>query len=313
MRQFVSCIILLNLGLFAACRKVGDDPYQPPIVAVVDGQNIDLPTLEREWEKHKRFFEGRPQDRELSALRKAVLDEVIDRTLLLRAATAADLTVSDAEVAHKVAGFAGDYKDEARYAEVLLKSHISPDELNQSIHDRLLVEKLFIKQVHARIAVTDGEIEEYYNARKADFMLPERVEAAMIVVKTEAEAKDLRNRLWRGEKFEDLAKQHSLSPEGAKGGNLGVFARGAMPPLFEICFTLREGSLSQEIPSSFGFHIFKTLKRYAARERPLAEVGAEIETILLEQRRRKAEKEFMETLRSKATITVNRDALAILQ
>ena len=269
-----------------------------------------MESLEKRWRKFKKYAdEGALKAEDLDQLKTELLDDIVDEMLLLQAASAAELTVSDKEIQAELTRMKADYHDDARYSEALLSAKTSPKELDQLIRERLLVKKLFAKKVHSRIAVTDKDITEYYEKHREDFALPERVEAQMIVVKTENEAKDLRSRIWRGEKFEDLAKQYSLSPEGKKGGGLGVFAKGSMPPLFDVCFTLREGAVSQPIPSEFGIHLFKVLKKHSARQRGPTEVGPEIETILLQKRRREAEEQFVKELRDRADIKINRRML----
>ncbi len=50
--------------------------------------------------------------------------------------------------------------------------------------------------------------------------------ARHILVKTEAEAAQLKQRLAKGEDFATLAKKHSTCPSGKRGGDLGECARG---------------------------------------------------------------------------------------
>jgi peptidyl-prolyl cis-trans isomerase C len=56
--------------------------------------------------------------------------------------------------------------------------------------------------------------------------MPDQVHCAHILVKTEQEAEAILERLNKGEKFANLAKQVSLCPSGKRGGDLGTFGRG---------------------------------------------------------------------------------------
>ena len=60
-----------------------------------------------------------------------------------------------------------------------------------------------------------------------------RAEASHILVKTEAEALELKQKIADGASFADLAKQHSSCPSGQAGGSLGEFSQGQMVPEFE--------------------------------------------------------------------------------
>jgi len=63
--------------------------------------------------------------------------------------------------------------------------------------------------------------------------MPNKVHCAHILVKTEKEASAVLERLKKGEKFADIAKEVSLCPSGKRGGDLGTFGRGKMVKEFE--------------------------------------------------------------------------------
>jgi len=67
-------------------------------------------------------------------------------------------------------------------------------------------------------------------------------------------------RLQRGEKFTNIAREISLCPSGKRGGDLGTFGRGRMVKEFETCaFTLSKGQVSPIVKTRFGYHIIKRL------------------------------------------------------
>lgn len=91
--------------------------------------------------------------------------------------------------------------------------------------------------------------------------MPDNVHCAHILVKTEGEAKIIVERLGKGEKFTNIAKESSLCPSGKRGGDLGTFTRGKMVREFETAaFALQKGQVSAPVRTKFGYHIIKRLE-----------------------------------------------------
>jgi parvulin-like peptidyl-prolyl isomerase len=91
--------------------------------------------------------------------------------------------------------------------------------------------------------------------------MPDKVHCAHILVKTETEAKAILERLKKGEKFANTAKEVSLCPSKKNGGDLGAFGRGKMVKEFETAaFALDRGQTSGIVKTKFGYHIIKRLE-----------------------------------------------------
>jgi peptidyl-prolyl cis-trans isomerase C len=91
--------------------------------------------------------------------------------------------------------------------------------------------------------------------------MPDKVHCAHILVKSESEAKAVLERLKKGEKFGNVAKQVSRCPSGKKGGDLGTFTRGKMVKEFEnAAFKLQKGEVSGIVRTQFGYHIIKRIE-----------------------------------------------------
>ena len=87
------------------------------------------------------------------------------------------------------------------------------------------------------------------------------VHCAHILVKTEKEAQAAVERLQKGDKFANVAKEISLCPSGKRGGDLGTFGRGKMVREFEqAAFTLQKGQVSPIVKTKFGYHVIRRLE-----------------------------------------------------
>ena len=86
--------------------------------------------------------------------------------------------------------------------------------------------------------------------------------ARHILVKTQAEAEKLLQRLREGADFGQLAKKHSQCASGKKGGDLGEFKQGQMVKAFDqVVFKLPLLTVHGPIKTQFGYHLIETIYR----------------------------------------------------
>ena len=79
--------------------------------------------------------------------------------------------------------------------------------------------------------------------------MSDAVTASHILVETEELANEILEQVTSGERFAQLAQQHSKCPSGKYGGNLGQFTRGKMVKEFEdVAFDMEPGSVSGPVP-----------------------------------------------------------------
>lgn len=82
------------------------------------------------------------------------------------------------------------------------------------------------------------------------------IKASHILVKTEEEAINLKERILAGEAFETIAAENSACPSSRNGGDLGFFGRGQMVKEFEnAAFDLNVGEISDPVRTNFGWHL----------------------------------------------------------
>jgi peptidyl-prolyl cis-trans isomerase D len=150
---------------------------------------------------------------------------------------------------------------------------------------------LSMEAIGSQLAVTDAEVKAWYDGNKERFRQAEERRASHILIaseklgkdKAKAKAEELLQQIRKTPgAFEELAKKNSDDPGSAsKGGDLGFFGRGMMVKPFEdTTYALKDGEISGVVESDFGFHIIKLTGIHAAKEKPLADVKAEIEAEL---------------------------------
>ncbi len=98
------------------------------------------------------------------------------------------------------------------------------------------------------------------------------VSASHILISgTDTAAEKLANKLYAelkgGANFEEYARKYSKDPgSGAKGGDLGWFAKGRMVPEFDnAAFTGKIGEIQKPIKTQFGYHIIKVTGKNSSK------------------------------------------------
>jgi peptidyl-prolyl cis-trans isomerase C len=306
--------IILAAVLAAACGKCGGAPTSganpgAATVALVHGEPITGEAVRRELSQSfggNAALEGDP-----ALARRRVLDDLIDRVLLLQEARGRGIVVGEDQVERAFLRVRSEYPG-SHFDDLLAKERLSQSELRARLKEQLTIEKLFHDEVFPQLRVTDAEIERHYAEHVGEFQAPERVRVSQVVVGTRDEAVQLRERLRREpQNFADLARRLSIAPEGRNGGDLGYITRGGgFPEVFDLCFSLARNVISEVTPSPYGFHIFKVTDKKPAERLTLEKVRGQILERLERDKRARAQAEYLATLRKRAPIQIDEKALA---
>jgi peptidyl-prolyl cis-trans isomerase C len=303
-----AALVTAACGRCGGGRDAGNDPGSRT-VALVNGQPITGEAVRRELTQSfggSATLEGNP-----TVARRRVLDDLVDRALLVQEARARAIVVGEDQVERALLRVRSEYPG-SHFDDLLAKERLSQSELRARLKERLTVEKLFHDEVFPQIRVADAEVERHYAEHVAEFQAPERVRVSQIVLATREEAVQLRERLRREpQSFADLARRLSIAPEGRNGGDLGFIARGVgFPEVFELCFTLPKNVISEVTPSPYGFHIFRVVDKKPAQRLTLDQVRGQVVERLEREKRARAQAEYLAALRKRSKVEVDEKALA---
>ena len=146
---------------------------------------------------------------------------------------------------------------------------------------------------------TDAQIQAEYD-RERKLAGDKEYKVHHILVDTEEQAKDIIAKLGKGEKFEDLAKGTKDVGSAAKGGELDWAPPAAyVKPFSDAMVKLEKGKYTTTpVQSQFGWHVIRLDDVRTMEPPPLDQIKSHIVEALQQQEA----KEFVDSLKKKATI-----------
>ncbi|PKL49886.1 MAG: hypothetical protein CVV42_04295 [Candidatus Riflebacteria bacterium HGW-Riflebacteria-2] len=162
------------------------------------------------------------------------------------------------------------------------------------------------------ITLEESEIADFYQKNLSQFKTQAQMRAHHILVKEEAEAKEILATLEKDPaKFSDIAREKSVCPSGKQGGgDLGAFGEGQMVKEFdEACKTSEIGKIVGPVKTDFGYHIIRVDERQSAGVMKLEEVSEQIRARLLPEKQRETFTKLVEELKKEFNVKVYQEKL----
>ncbi len=153
---------------------------------------------------------------------------------------------------------------------------------------------------HLRKTVNNETARQLFEAQAALRDRGQEVRARQIVVADETSAKQILDRLDKGESFEALALAYSIDRASRESaGDLGYFTNDMMDPILtQTAFSAAVGTRVPLFKTDAGWHILEVLDKRQAREPTFDEVQDDIKSIMTYDEISK----LLKSLRSKARI-----------
>jgi parvulin-like peptidyl-prolyl isomerase len=208
-------------------------------------------------------------------------------------------------------------KRELLYKEALKKGLDKDPEYVKKLEDFkkiTLVGLLLQKEIEGKVKVSDQEVKDYYEKNKGKFAPVTQIRASHILVKTEEEAKQIEEKLKKGEDFAQLAKKYSIDTATAKnGGDLGYFSKGQMVPEFEsAAMSLKPGQISEPVKTKFGYQIIKVTDKKMGQPVDFDKVKNLISQNLMAEKQKEVFDSYVEGLKKSFKVEINKEALSKL-
>ena len=238
-----------------------------------------------------------------AALYRQVLDDLIERRLLVQEAKKQNISISNDELEQWLANVRQQQNmSEDQFRESVEQYGMKFDQYREMTRQNLLRLRIVRFKVVSKIAVSDAEVEAayrdqfgaargtqaFYTVRHILIRPPnDSVEADKLA---RERARDARSRIENGESFGSVAEEVSDGPTAAKQGMLGEFKKGELDPQFEqAAFSLKPGDLSPVVKTKFGYHVI-VIDKIDEREDP--QVAERRDAIRGELREKAVERQF---------------------
>ncbi len=295
MRNQISALAAL-FALSAGSLAAQSTPAQPGeelvdrVVAVVGDTTLLYSDVVQGLEQLRESGQTIPTDpAQRDAFIRRLVDQRVGDLVLLEAARASGLAITEADVADVVERQVAQVRQrfnnsDTEMARALLQSGRTVDEFRRDITrqaiDRTMIQRYMAQQMAKlpRPTVSDDEARAYFETVRGQVgQRPANVSFEQALVKPEASdsakararrtAVEVLAELGRGGDFEVLARRYSADPSKEQGGSLGWFREGQMVRPFEVtAFSLRPGQTSDIVETEFGYHIIR-LDRIRGPER----------------------------------------------
>ena len=280
LRRLLPSTLLVFSCFAASCRSTPAPP--PPATvsantwATVDGREITRDYIDKTYRRTGGASQDLSEEETLAA-KLTLLNEVIVQEILVGKAAGLKVELSDKELDAAYAEARKNIPEDA-FQQELKRRNLTAADMREGLRRELLAQKVIEREVQSKVAVTDQEVRDFFNANRARFNFPEEAyHIAQIAITpgrdqqvanrlgddaatpqaAAAKTKMLMERLKSGASFSDLAMDYSEDPQSAsRGGDLGFVPVSKLkqtpPPLRDAVLNKQPGTVS--VVSQDGAH-----------------------------------------------------------
>lgn len=265
---------LMALSL-AGCKLVEKTPeaIQKTVLAKIGNEKITkgqldermVPVIDALKKQYGDDYLKNEQGKEMFKQQQTQsLDNMVSEKIFLQKAKELKLVPEEAKLQEEVDAKFKEIKDmygndDAKFKESLKAANFTEESVKVFLKDQVIMTKV-LDSMFKDIKITDEAVQKYYDENKDQFTQKPGAKLAHILVTTEEEAKDIKNQLNKGAKFEDLAKKYGTDGTKDVGGDLGFIeydSKDYDAEFLKAAKALKEGEISGPVKTQFGFHLIK--------------------------------------------------------
>jgi parvulin-like peptidyl-prolyl isomerase len=266
----------------------------PPTLAVINGKPL--------------FSQGFLEAMEQGFARE-IFEELLHRRVVWDEAQRLGIVLSKQEFEQALKGVMAEYPTKEAFQASLRHQGMSEAFFLQRLKTEMLLDKI----VEKRGSIPEEEIAAYYDKHRDQFVRPARVHLWDIVTTDLDSAYTARRRIAAGEEFAVVAKEMSVAPSAARGGEVGWVAAGEIPDrlMSDTAFSLEVGQTSNPLLVEGKYHVLYVTEAQPGVNRTLAQARSDI-IIALREEKGLTREAVLDSLVRTAEVQINWDPLRYL-
>jgi peptidyl-prolyl cis-trans isomerase SurA len=249
-----------------------------------------------------------------------LLVNVVDEMLLVQRGHELGYTMGNDQFQSILDGIKKDnnIETEEQFQSALKQENMTLSDLRKSLERQVIISRVQQNEVMGKVAVSDDEARNYYDAHKAEFTSPQTVTLREIFVavpgdgktlnvgrdeEASAKAEDIRKRVLAGESFEKLAADLSDAPSRANAGLIGPLNLNDLSQdVRNLIAPMKPGDVTEVLKANRGYQILKLESISAAEVKPFDQAREDISNRVFTDKRNDEFQKYLTKLRSQAII-----------
>ncbi len=304
-RVIAALFVLLLVAAACAKQPPAADPRaaaKETVVARVNGVAITEAALDETVERMRSSKHGAPAS-DASEARKRALDQMVIQELAVQEAARQGVRVTEKDLNQAMNSLVNELGHGEGFEAFLKQRHLTAEEVRSVVERRLVLERIYDKEVRSKVTVTAEDVRKEYDLNKGRYIEPEKAAVTDIIFSQHQGAEAMLKKA--GAVL--AAVKAGTDPRTLPSDDImtvvdrDIDERGE-PRLFGEARGLKEGEYSGLIETPDKAHILKLVKLKPQRQLTFEEAEAAVDRRLRGIAEMKRFAEWQEELRKNAVI-----------